>query len=102
MSYSSTKHLWHLVTEQSLQASDQVMATELRAELNMLRRGIRFYQPNSDSTREAFLGARKKSVGHLAKFVVQLATLIHVEEEQAKKILSAYLASKFFSQGKEF
>ena len=93
--YSSTKLLWHLVTEQSLSASDDVLESELSSQKDLLSKGLSFFIEPTKTTREAFVKKRGSgSGGKLSQFILQLSQLIQVEEELSKHILSAYLAGK--------
>ncbi len=86
---SSAKTLWHLVTEQSLQASDDVLESQLDKSRELLLAGLaRFKPPPSDSS------AKPTSRGKLSQFLAKLSKLIGVESTVAKQILSSYLAGK--------
>ena len=88
----SFQQLWHLVTEQGLTAGDQVLELELRGHLDALSSGICYYAAPTPASRAAY--ERKRS-GKLTSFICDLSTLIQVEEEQSKLILTSYLAVSY-------
>ena len=89
MPAGSFKQLWHLVTEQGLTAGDEVLDMELGAHLEALSEGICHYKAGTAHSRAAY---EKKRSGKLTRFICDLSTMIQVEEEKSKSILTSYLA----------
>ena len=96
--YTSTKLLWQLVTEQSLQVTDDVLTNELKANSNLLVEGLGFYKSPTKASRENYIKKRgAASSGKLNQFILKLSDLLQVEEELTKQILSAYLSGNIIS-----
>ena len=95
--YGSTKLLWHLVTEQALWVSSDVLAAELRLHHNLVWQGLTYYQSPSQESRQRFLQKRPggATASKLTQFILKLSHLLQVEEGQSKLLLSAYLAGDY-------
>ena len=68
---------------------DEVLDMELGAHLEALSEGICHYKAGTAHSRAAY---EKKRSGKLTRFICDLSTMIQVEEEKSKSILTSYLA----------
>ncbi len=94
--YSSAKQLWHLVTEQSLVTSDDVLSRELARHRPFLAEGLAWFGKGVKTPTTAAAAAAKRPQGKLSRFVGRLAELLGMDDDvRAKGILSAYLAGDF-------
>ena len=87
----SAKALSNLVCESSVRSSESVLFQELERNLDDLLLGTlaRTHKSEKDST------SSKKKTGKLSNFLKELGELLNVPEDQAKLILTSYLAGRY-------
>ena len=84
----SAKALSNLVCESSVRSSESVLAQELDRNLNDLLNGVLARNQPSEKSDES----SKKKSGKLALFLSELGEFLGVDKDQAKIILTSYLA----------
>ena len=88
----SAKALSNLVCESSVRSSESVLAQELERNLDDLALGI---LARTQRSGKSDISSKKKSSGKLSIFLNELGQFLQVADDQAKNILTSYLASKF-------
>ena len=91
----SAKALSNLVCESSVRSSETVLAQELERNLEDLLLGILARTQSGESTNDVGLSSKKKS-GKLSLFLSELGQFLGVADDQAKCILTSYLAGKHY------
>ena len=86
----SAKALSNLVCESSVRASQSVLAQELERNLEDLLHGILA----RNSKLETSVASTKKKNSKLGVFLQELGTFLQVSEDQARIVLTSYLAGK--------
>ena len=84
----SAKALSNLVCESSVRSSESVLAQELERNFVDLLHGVLARNQQSEKSEEA----SKKKSGKLALFLSELGAFLGVEKDQARIILTSYLA----------
>ena len=87
----SAKALSNLVCESSVRSSESVLAQELERNLDDLALGI---LAGTQKSGKSDTSSKKKSSGKLSTFLNELGQFLQVADDQAKSILTSYLASK--------
>ena len=84
----SAKALSNLVCESSVRSSESVLAQELERNFDDLLNGVLARAQTSEKSEES----SKKKSGKLALFLSELGTFLGVDKDQARIILTSYLA----------
>ena len=84
----SAKALSNLVCESSVRSSESVLAQELERNFDDLLNGVLARTQTSEKSEES----SKKKSGKLALFLSELGTFLGVDKDQARIILTSYLA----------
>ena len=85
----SAKALSNLVCESSVRSSESVLAQELERNFDDLLLGILARTQKNDKTETS---AKKKGSGKLSTFLKELGEFLEVADDQARFILTSYLA----------
>ena len=94
--YSSCKQLWHLISSSSgVTTSEDILRSEFNDDerKKQLEDGLKIFKVCAKSEKDA--ESKKRSSGKLAQFLYAMADGIGLETNQAKPLLSAYLAGEF-------
>ena len=86
----SAKALSNLVCESSVRSSESVLAQELERNFEDLLHGILARNQNVETT----VAPTKKKNSKLGIFLKELGTFLQVSEDQARVVLTSYLAGK--------
>ena len=91
----SAKALSNLVCESSVRSSESVLAQELERNFEDLLHGILARNQNVEKT----AASTKKKNSKLGIFLKELGTFLQVSEDQARIVLTSYLAGKKKGRG---
>ena len=86
----SAKALSNLVCESSVRSSESVLAQELDRNITDLLYGVLARNQTTEKSEES----SKKKSGKLAIFLAELGTFLGVNKDEARVILTSYLAGK--------